>query len=85
MELYVDIRGIEKDVIAEVVTKLHEELNRIAAERKLKIEPAILGQEQPVKLDDDMAELLVEQCVPNRLTFCTWSAAQGTTPCIWPV
>ena len=77
VELYVDIRGIEKDVIAEVVTKLHEELNRIAAERKLKIEPAILGQEQPVKLDDDMAELLVEQCVPNRLTFLHMVSGAG--------
>ena len=77
VELYVDIRGIEKDVIAEVVTKLHEELNRIAMERKLKIEPAILGQEQPVKLDDDMAELLVEQCVPNRLTFLHMVSGAG--------
>lgn len=77
VELYVDIRGIDKEVIAQVVTKLHEELNRVATERKLKIEPTILGQEQPVRLDDDMAELLVEQCVPNRLTFLHMVSGAG--------
>ena len=77
VELYVDIRGIDKEVIGEVVTKLHEELNRIAAERNLKMEPVILGQEQPVKLDDDMAELLVEQCVPNRFTFLHMVSGAG--------
>lgn len=77
VELYVDIRGIDKEVIAEVVTKLHETLRQVAAGRDLKIEPAILGQEQPVKLDDDMAELLVEQCVPNRLTFLHMVSGAG--------
>lgn len=77
VELYVDIRGIDSDVIAEVVTKLHEEMNRIAAERNLQIEPATLSQEQPVKLNDDMGELLVEQCVPNMLTFLHMVSGAG--------
>lgn len=77
VELYVDIRGIDSEVVAEVVTKLHEEMNRIAAERQLRIEPATLSQEQPVKLDDDMSELLVEQCVPNMLTFLHMVSGAG--------
>ena len=77
VELYVDIRGIDREIVAEVVTKLHEEMNRIASERQLKIEPATLAQERPVKLDDDMSELLVEQCVPNRLTFLHMVSGAG--------
>ena len=77
VELFVDIRGIDKEVMSEVVGKLHEELERIAAERKLRIEPAILSQETPVRLDDDMAELLVEQCLPNRLTFLHMVSGAG--------
>lgn len=77
VELYVDIRGIDSELVAEVVTKLHEELSRIATERKLKIEPATLSQEQPVKLDDDLSELIVEQCVPNRLTFLHMVSGAG--------
>ena len=77
VELYVDVRGIDKEVVAEVVTKINEELGRIAAERNLKIEPAVLSQETPVKLDDDMAELLVEQCVTNMLTFLHMVSGAG--------
>ena len=77
VELYVDVRGIDKDTVTEVVTKLYEEMGRIAEKRNLHIEPAVLGQETPVKLNDDMAELLVEQCVPNRLTFLHMISGAG--------
>ena len=77
VELYVDIRGIDREIVAEVVTKLQAEISRIAAERQLRIEPATLGQERPVKLDDDLSELLVEQCVPNRLTFLHMVSGAG--------
>lgn len=77
VELYVDIRGIDKEVVSEVVTKLHEELARIASARNLRIEPAILSQETPVKLDDDMAEFLVEQCLKNMLTFLHMVSGAG--------
>lgn len=77
VELLVDIRGIDSEIVAEVVTKLHEILTQIASDRKLIIEPATLSQEQPVKLDDDLSELLVEQCVPNRLTFLHMISGAG--------
>lgn len=77
VELYVDVRGIDKEIVAEVVTKLHEEMNQIAAKRNLKVESAVLSQETPVKLDDDMAELLVEQCVTNMLTFLHMVSGAG--------
>ncbi len=77
VDLYVDVRGIDKDVIEEVVTKLHEELHRIADVRRLKVESFLLEQETPVKMDDDMGELLVEQCVGNQLTFLHMVSGAG--------
>ncbi len=77
VELYVDIRGAEKEVITEVVTKLHMEMSSIAAKRNVRIDPAILSQETPVKLDDDMAEYLVEQCLKNMLTFLHMTSGAG--------
>ncbi len=77
VELYIDVRGTDKEVITEVVTKLHMELSSIAANRNLRIDPAILSQETPVKLDDDMAELLVEQCLKNMLTFLHMVSGAG--------
>ena len=77
VELYVDIRGIDREVISEVVTKLHQEMSAIASSRNLRIDPAILSQETPVKLDDDMAEFLVEQCLKNMLTFLHMTSGAG--------
>lgn len=77
VELYVDIRGIDQEIVTEVVTKLHMELAEIASKRNLSIEPTILSQERPVKLDDDMAEFLVEQCLKNMLTFLHMVSGAG--------
>lgn len=77
VELYVDIRGIDQEIVTEVVTKLHMELAEIASKRNLSIEPTILSQEQPVKLNDDMAEFLVEQCLKNMLTFLHMVSGAG--------
>ncbi len=77
VELYVDIRGIDREVITEVVTKLHQELSLIASRRNLRIDPAILSQETPVKLNDEMSELLVEQCLKNMLTFLHMVSGAG--------
>jgi len=77
VELYVDIRGIDAAVVAEVASKLNEVCTQIAAARQLRIEPATLAKETPVKLDDDMAELLVEQCIANHLTFLHMVSGAG--------
>ena len=77
VESYVDIRGIDQEIVTEVVTKLHMELAEIASKRNLSIEPTILSQERPVKLDDDMAEFLVEQCLKNMLTFLHMVSGAG--------
>lgn len=77
VDVYVDIRGIDKEVVAEVVSRLHGEMSRIESARNLRLEPTVLAQEQPVRLDDDMAELLVEQCVPNHLTFLHMISGAG--------
>ena len=77
VELYVDIRGIDREIVSEVVTKLHMELSAIASQRNLRIDPCVLSQETPVKLDDDMAEFLVEQCLRNMLTFLHMTSGAG--------
>lgn len=77
VELFVDIRGIDKDLVLKVARELSSKMKEIAKERDVKIEPAILGQEEPVKLNDDICELLVEQCVKNRLTFLHMISGAG--------
>ena len=77
VELFVDIRGIDRDLVSKVVRELNAKLKEIAKAREVKIEPATLSQEEPVKLDDDVCELLVEQCVRNRLTFLHMISGAG--------
>lgn len=63
----VDIRGISSESINRVINKMYSELEMIEERRKVKSDIKVISQEKPVKMDENLVEILKQKC--NKLEF----------------
>ena len=58
----VDIRGISSESINRVINKMYSELEMIEERRKVKSDIKVISQEKPVKMDENLVEILKQKC-----------------------
>lgn len=60
--LYVDIRGIEEASIRRVASRLKETAHKAETDNEVKIIVREISSEQPVKLDEEICNVISQQC-----------------------
>ncbi|QIQ21185.1 Zn-dependent hydrolase [Zophobihabitans entericus] len=77
VRFYVDIRGIELDSINRVSDGLKSLLTETAKQFDVRIEVKSFSQEQPVKLNPDVCQVIQNQCEKQHISYMTMLSGAG--------
>lgn len=68
-EIFIDVRGIDRESVLAVCDGLHAELDHIESERGIAIERTLLSDEEPVLLDHSLGEIIQRNCEKVGLSY----------------
>lgn len=77
VRFYVDIRGIDLDSINRTVQSLQQEVNRIQIAQHIDININMLSQEVPVKLNQQVCQLISQLCQDEHIDYLDMLSGAG--------
>ena len=70
-EIFVDIRGIDRESVERIYQGIHEKAGQLEKERGVTIEETVLADERPVPMNHDLGEIIERNCKRTGLSY-TW-------------
>lgn len=68
-EIFVDIRGIDKESVNRIYHGLQEKYQAIAETRGVRVQETLLADEDPVPMDRSLGEVIERNCLKNGLSY----------------
>lgn len=74
---YVDIRGIDCPSILRVARLLEEATHKAEIDNNVEITLRKISSEEPVKLDADICDIIIQKCIKNNIDYMTMLSGAG--------
>lgn len=77
VKFLVDVRGIEPDSISRVTDSLKNAINKSAYDNSVSIDIREISSEQPVKLDNQICQIIEKHCIDDGIKYMTMLSGAG--------
>lgn len=77
VKFFVDIRGIDTESIQRVIQRLHNSIEKTTKDLAVNIDIQLISEEQPVKLDDSICQVIADICQQNDINYMTMLSGAG--------